>query len=301
MSTTTTRAAASAREQATAGDAREVTLRGEGISKVYGKRSSAHTAVRPMDITVHSRSAIGVVGESGSGKSTLSRMLVGLESPTTGIVSLDGADIQRMERTADESRMLRRNVQYIAQDTFSSFDPRRKLRDAVAQPLRVLRGETGSEAEDRIAETMRLLRLDPAFLDKYPHQISGGQRQRFSIARALVVRPRVLLCDEVVSALDVSVQGAVLNTITAYCRDNAVGLVFVSHGLPATAFVADELLVMRHGEVVEHRPTADVLSAPAHPYTASLLDAYTRAPRHLLPADVELPDAAPDTVLEEAH
>lgn len=297
---TMTRAATTARDKSAAGDAREVTLRGEGISKVFGKRGNAHTAVRPMDITVHARSAIGVVGESGSGKSTLSRMLVGLEAPTTGVITLDGQDIQRMERAAEDSRALRRTVQYIAQDTFSSFDPRRRLRDAVAQPLKVLRGETGSEAEDRIADVMRILRLDPAFLDKYPHQISGGQRQRFSIARALVVRPRVLLCDEVVSALDVSVQGAVLNTIRAYCRDNLVGLVFVSHGLPATAFISEDLLVMRHGEVVEHRPTADVLAAPAHPYTASLLDAYTRAPRHLLPADVELPEVD-DHHLEEVR
>jgi peptide/nickel transport system ATP-binding protein len=279
------------RSMAMEGDSHESTLRGINISKVYGRRNTAHVAVRPFDITVGSRSAIGVVGESGSGKSTLSRMLVGLESPTTGTVSLDGEDIAEMAKRPDTFRRLRRSIQYIAQDTFSSFDPRRKMRDSVALPLRVLRGEVGSEAEDRIADMMRLLRLDPAFLNKQPHEISGGQRQRFAIARALVVRPRLLLCDEVVSALDVSVQGAVLNTITAYCRDNAVGLVFVSHGLPATAFVADELLVMSRGEVVEHRPTQDVLTAPAHPYTVGLLAAYTRPPRHLLPPDVELPDA----------
>jgi ABC-type glutathione transport system ATPase component len=279
-----------------------VELRGTRIGKVFGRRSSRHVAVRPLDIAITSTTAVGIVGESGSGKSTLSRMLVGLERPTTGTITLDGRDIASMDASAETGREFRRSVQYVAQDTFSSFDPRRKLRDALATPLRVLRGETGSEAEDRMVATLGLLRLDPRFLDKYPHEISGGQRQRFSLARALVVRPRVLLCDEVVSALDVSVQGAVLNTIRSYCRENGVGLVFVSHGLPATAFISDELLVMRHGEVVEHRPTTDVLAAPAHPYTASLLDAYRRAPRHLVPVDEPLPEAVADidSVLEEA-
>lgn len=273
-----------------------VELRGTQIGKVFGRRSSRHVAVRPLDITITATTSVGVVGESGSGKSTLSRLLVGLERPSTGTITLDGRDIATMHAKAETERELRRSVQYVAQDTFSSFDPRRKLRDALATPLRVLRGKTGADAEEQMVDTLHLLRLDPRFLDKFPHEVSGGQRQRFALARALVVRPRVLLCDEVVSALDVSVQGAVLNTIRAYCRDNGVGLVFVSHGLPATAFIADELLVMRHGEVVEHRPTPDVLAAPAHPYTASLLDAYRRAPRHVVPVDEPLPDV----VLEEA-
>jgi ABC-type glutathione transport system ATPase component len=269
-----------------------VTLRAESVTKVFGRRERAHTAVQPLDLTVDSRSAIGIVGESGSGKSTLSRMLVALEHPTDGRILLDGVDIFEMDHKPETGRQLRRTVQYVAQDTFSSFDPRRSLRDALATPLRVLRGITGAEADERIAEIARLLRLKPEMIDKYPHQVSGGQRQRFALARALVVRPRILLCDEVVSALDVSVQGAVLNTIKTYCSDHSVGLVFVSHGLPATAFIADELLVMRNGHVVEHRPTQDVLSAPEHEYTASLLDAYRRAPRHIVALDEPLPEAS---------
>ncbi|NQX14064.1 ATP-binding cassette domain-containing protein [Microbacteriaceae bacterium VKM Ac-2855] len=262
-----------------------VSLRAEGLSKSFGKGTTRHVAVQPLDLEITSRTSLGIVGESGSGKSTLSRLLVGLERPTEGDVTLNGRSVQQLLRTASGARELRRTVQYVAQDTFSSFDPRRTLRDAVATPLRVLRGVRGAEAEAEIRDVLALLKLDPAHLDRYPSQLSGGQRQRFSLARSLVVRPRVLLCDEVVSALDVSVQGAVLNMIRDYCETYQVGLGFVSHGLPATAFVADSLLVMRHGAVVEHGPTEQLLEHPEHPYTVALLDAYTRAPRHLVPVE----------------
>jgi ABC-type dipeptide/oligopeptide/nickel transport system ATPase subunit len=259
-------------------------LRAENISKVYGRGAHALPAVSPIDVEFTSRSAVGIVGESGSGKSTLSRILVGLERPTTGTVTLSGRDIATMEAKTASYRELRRTVQYVAQDTSSSFDPRRTLKDAVATPLRVLRGVTGDEARIEIGEILDLLRLDPAQLERYPSEVSGGQRQRFALARALVVRPRLLFCDEVVSALDVSVQGAVLNTVKAYCESHSVGLVFVSHGLPATAFISTHLLVMRHGAVVEYGPTQDLIDNPRHPYTATLLAAHTREPAHVLSA-----------------
>lgn len=269
-----------------------VSLRAEGLTKSFGKGATRHVAVQPLDLEITSRTSLGIVGESGSGKSTLSRLLVGLERPTAGEVTLNGRSVQQLLSTAAGARELRRTVQYVAQDTFSSFDPRRTLRDAVATPLRVLRGVRGAEAEAEIREVLALLKLDAAHLDRYPSQLSGGQRQRFSLARSLVVRPRVLLCDEVVSALDVSVQGAVLNMIRDYCETYQVGLGFVSHGLPATAFVADSLLVMRHGAVVEHGPTEQLLDHPEHPYTQALLDAYTRAPRHLVPVEPIEPELA---------
>ncbi|MFT4262794.1 MAG: ATP-binding cassette domain-containing protein [Nocardioides sp.] len=258
-----------------------VTLQAEGLARVFGRGRSRHVAVQPLDLAIDSQTSLGIVGESGSGKSTLSRLLVGLDTPTEGEVLLDGTTIRRMLGTPSGMRRFRRTVQFVAQDTFSSFDPRRKLRDSVATPLRVLRGVRGEEAEQEILDVLSLLKLDPAFLERYPSQISGGQRQRFALARALVVRPRILMCDEVVSALDVSVQGAVLNMIREYCDTHAVGLGFVSHGLPATAFIASTLLVMRHGEVVEYGPTAQVIDDPQHEYTKELLDAYRRGPRHL--------------------
>jgi peptide/nickel transport system ATP-binding protein len=255
-----------------------VALVAEGVSRVYGSRRSPVVAVAPVDFVVDSDSALGIVGESGSGKSTLSRMLVGLESVSTGAVTYNGANIASFTRTRTGRIDFRRAVQFVAQDTSSSFDPRHTLGQAVATPLRVLRGITGSEAEDQIAYVLRLLQLDPAHLKRYPNEVSGGQRQRFAIARALVVRPRILLCDEVVSALDVSIQGAVLNTLKQFCYRNRVGLGFISHGLPAAAFIARELVVMRQGEIVERGETMQVLNDPRHPYTAKLLDAYLGDP-----------------------
>ncbi|SDG40036.1 ABC transporter ATP-binding protein [Pseudonocardia oroxyli] len=255
-----------------------VSLRAEAMSRSFGR----HVAVQPLDLEITSTTSLGIVGESGSGKSTLSRLLVGLDRPTEGRVTLDGADVAQLLRSRAGTRDLRRTVQYVAQDTFSSFDPRRTLRDAVATPLRVLRGLDRDAAEAEILPVLDLLKLERRMLERYPAQLSGGQRQRFALARSLVVKPRILLCDEVVSALDVSVQGAVLNMIRDFCESEEVGLGFVSHGLPATAFVADELLVMCRGEVVEHGPTQQVLDAPTHPYTVTLLDAYRRGPRPLL-------------------
>lgn len=261
------------------------TLRAENVSRVFGRGHSRNVAVRPLDLEIDSGTSLGIVGESGSGKSTLLRLLVGLDMPTGGEVLFDGTPIRRLMSTPSGMRQFRRAVQLVAQDTFSSFDPRRTLRDAVATPLRVLRGIKGEPAETEMRDVLALLKLDPAFLDRYPGQLSGGQRQRFALARALVVRPRILMCDEVVSALDVSVQGAVLNMIRDYCNAYDVGLGFVSHGLPATAFIASSLIVMRNGEVVERGATTDVLNRPQHPYTQALLDAYRRAPRQLVPAD----------------
>ena len=260
-----------------------VALRADGVSRVYGSRWAPFVAVKQLDFEVNSDSAIGIVGESGSGKSTLSRILVGLESASSGEVTYNGANIAKFTQFRTGLLDFRCAVQFVAQDTSSSFDPRRTLLDAVATPLRVLRGRTGSEAMDQIAEVLRLLRLDPAHLKRYPNEVSGGQRQRFALARSLVVQPRILLCDEVVSALDVSVQGAVLNMLKDYCEGNQVGLAFVSHGLPATAFVARELVVMRHGEIVERGETEQVLRDPQHPYTAELLDAYRGGRRAAVP------------------
>lgn len=253
-----------------------VALRGDGIGRTYGGRRHPFAAVRPLDFEIDSTSALGIVGESGSGKSTLARMLVGLEPVSSGVVTYNAAPLPQFLRSRSGRLDFRAAVQFVAQDTSSSFDPRRTLHDAVATPLRVLRGVTGTAAEEQILDVLALLQLDPTHLRRYPSEVSGGQRQRFAIARALVVRPRILICDEVVSALDVSVQGTVLNIIKEYCATNEVGLAFVSHGLPATAFIARELVVMRAGEVVERGPTRQVLDDPQHPYTAALLAAYRR-------------------------
>ena len=246
----------------------------EQLGKTFGRSGSGTPAVDDISMKITSGSAIGIVGESGSGKSTLVRMMCGLLSPTTGSVSYNGVELNGVLSSRAGRRDFRSKVQYVAQDTTSSFDPRRTLRDAVRLPAMRLLGMNTKTADARVDETLASLELDPAMADRFPTEVSGGQRQRFSIARALVVEPRILLCDEVVSALDVSVQGAILNMLRQYCIDADCGLVFVSHGLPATAFIARELVVMRHGVIVEQGTTDEVVERPRDPYTVELLDAY---------------------------
>ena len=264
-----------------------VSVTATNVRRNFGSRRAPFVAVDDVSLTVTSSSSIGIVGESGSGKSTLSRLLVGLDRPTSGSIGLDGvvtegrpsAEVGALAASPRGNRQLRRVVQFVGQDTSGSFDPRWTLRQAVRRPAQQLRGLSAAEADAEIDELLVELGLDPATADRHPGQVSGGQRQRFSLARGLIARPRILMCDEVVSALDVSVQGAILNLVKRYCREHRCGLVFVSHGLPATAFVADEIVVMNSGKVVEHGLSREVLKAPRHPYTESLVNAYRRGER----------------------
>lgn len=244
------------------------------VVKDFGntKRSDRGPALAGVTLTVDGRTRVGIVGESGSGKSTMSRIMVGLERPTTGQVLYRGRDVHRMATGAKQE--FRREVQMIGQDTSSSFDPRRTLRDSVRRPAQTLLGVDRARADELVDETLAMVGIGPAMVDRRPTDVSGGQRQRIAIARALVVKPRILVCDEVVSALDVSVQGTVLNFLKAYCEEAEAGLVFVSHGLPATAFVTREMVVMKDGRIVEQGPVSSVVDDSEHPYTRSLIDAY---------------------------
>jgi ABC-type glutathione transport system ATPase component len=257
----------------------DVLVQAVGVSRTFGHGRTAHPALHPTDLSVGPGTSLGVVGESGSGKSTLSRLLVGLDTPTSGRVEFEGRNVAELLSTQGGRADFRRAVQFVGQDTTSTFDPLRTLRDAVLQPVLRLTEHRGATANRLVDETLERLGLDPALADRRPAQVSGGQRQRFSLARGLVVQPRVLVCDEVVSALDVSVQGRILNLVKDLCAEQGTGLVFVSHGLPATAFVARDLVVMQSGRVVERGTSEQLLSAPEHPYTQSLLAAYSRGRR----------------------
>lgn len=246
----------------------------DGVRKDFGRGQRKVTAVQPVDLSVGADSKVGVIGESGSGKSTLARMIVGLEQPSSGTISYQGRPVAEWLATRADRLAYRQQVQYVAQDT-TSFDPRQTFFEAVSVPLRILRGVTDRrEVRERLDAIADDLSLDPALYSRHPHQVSGGQRQRFALARSLVVEPRLLICDEVVSALDVSVQGAVLNLIKSHVTRHRMGLVFVAHGLPAVTFISSELLVMRHGVVVERGAVGRVVDAPQHAYTRELLDAY---------------------------
>jgi ABC-type oligopeptide transport system ATPase subunit len=251
-----------------------VDLAAHKVSKYYGAPRDRFCAVRQVSLDLKAGAMVGIVGESGSGKSTLIRLLLGLVSPTDGTVSFNGNDVSGLLRNKQTKVAFRRTVQFVPQDTASSFDPMKTLRDAVRLPAMRLLGLNRQAADKCVDTTLETLSIPPALADRYPREVSGGQRQRFAIARAVVIQPRFLVCDEAVSALDVSVQGSILNLLKDYCETTGAGVAFVSHSLPATAFIANELVVMHRGDVVERGPTQTVLERPNHPYTASLIAAY---------------------------
>lgn len=255
-------------------------LRLEGVGRSFGHGRSRFTAVKDVSLRIEPGARVGIVGESGSGKSTLSRMIAALDAPDQGEIFVNDVALSQIRRKRSLLLDYRRAVQMVVQDSSSSFDPLQKLRTAVRTPAMQLGGLDRQRADERVDETLTALGLPLELAERWPQELSGGQRQRFSLARALVVRPRVLICDEVVSALDVSVQGRVLNMIKRYCMEDGAALIFVTHGLPAAAFISDRLIVMRHGDVVENEATKQVLNNPQHEYTKELLDAYHGAPVH---------------------
>jgi ABC-type glutathione transport system ATPase component len=229
--------------------------------------ASVH-AVRGVTFDVQAGERFGIVGESGSGKSTLLRLLAGLDRPTSGSVVVDGTDIAGLP----EARLgfLRKRLQLVFQDPMSSLDPRMRVRDIIAEPL-VAQGIGARQG--RVSELLAAVGLSPDAADRFPHQFSGGQRQRISIARALAPRPGILLADEPVSALDVSVRAQVLNLITDLVADLALTLVFVSHDLSVVRHLCDRVAVMHQGQIVETGPTRGVYDHPQHPYTRALVSA----------------------------
>ncbi len=249
-------------------------LQGFGVTKQFGSGHNRFTAVDHLDFEFGPGVRWGIVGESGSGKSTLARMLVGLELPTSGELLCIGTEVSRLVQMRVSRIDFRRHVQFVQQDTTSSFDPRLTLRQALRIPVQKLTGVDKGTADKVINETLEMLHVDPALATRYPSQVSGGQRQRFAIARSLAVKPRLLVCDEVVSALDVSVQGAVLNILKEYSEKTEAGIIFVSHGLPAVAFLSEEMLAMRDGQIVESGPANRLVTQPEHEYLASLVRAY---------------------------
>ncbi len=249
-------------------------LRASSVTKVFGDaRNAFHKAVDDVTFAIGEGETIGIIGGSGSGKSTLARLLLGITVPSAGRVTFDGEDLCVLLEVSASRIAFRRSVQFIAQDTTSSFDPLRTLRDFVRTPLQWLLGFDRKKADAEVDRTFMMLSLPTALADRYPREVSGGQRQRVAIARALVVKPRILVCDEAVSALDVSVQGEILNFLKAYCRENGAGLVFISHSVPAAAFIAEKIAVMSNGRIVETGPTREIVSHSSHPYTAKLIDA----------------------------
>ncbi|MGN6597876.1 MAG: ATP-binding cassette domain-containing protein [Actinomycetes bacterium] len=225
-------------------------------------------ALRGVSFEVQQGERFGVVGESGSGKSTLLRLLAGLDRPTSGSIEIDGTEISRLPER--KLRFLREKLQLVFQDPMSSLDPRMRVRDIVAEPL-VAQGLPARR--ERVAELLQAVGLPPQAKDRYPHQFSGGQRQRISVARALAPRPSILIADEPVSALDVSVRAQVLNLLIDLVEQLHLTLVFVSHDLSVVRHVCDRVAVMHNGEIVEIGQTEQLYRDPQHPYTRKLVAA----------------------------
>jgi len=231
---------------------------------------SVTIAVDDVSLTLSRGETLGVVGESGSGKSTLARCMIRLLDPDAGSVLLDGADIAHM--TAGTLRPLRRRIQMVFQDPFSSLNPHQRIGDIVTAGPRAY-GEAPKAARARAVEMLRLVGLNPQTMDRLPHEFSGGQRQRIGLARALMLRPDVLIADEPVSALDVTVQAQVLQLLDDVRRQMNLAMLFITHDMRVAAQVCHRVMVMRHGKVVECGPTRDIFAAPSSDYTKALLAA----------------------------
>ena len=228
-------------------------------------------AINGVSFTIKKGRSFGVVGESGCGKSTLARCVMGLESLTRGSVSFRGRNIHDLP--LEDLRQLRRHFQMVFQDPFGSLDPRQKIHRIVAEPVEALESTTHDERRARVIEVLNAVGLKESDTDKYPHEFSGGQRQRIAIARALITRPALIVADEPVSALDVSVQAQVLNLLQDLQDEFGVTYLLISHDLAVVKFVCDEVAVMNEGVFVERGPTEEIFANPQHDYTKTLLSA----------------------------
>jgi oligopeptide transport system ATP-binding protein len=246
---------------------------------IFGARIGDVRAVDDVSLTMHAGETLGLVGESGCGKSTLGRTLIRLEEPTDGRVLFDGNDITGASRT--ELFRLRRDIQMIFQDPYSSLNPRMTVGEIVREPLIVHRIGNRAEQIEKVRALLEIVGLTGDMLQRYPHEFSGGQRQRVGIARALTLDPRMVIADEPVSALDVSVQSQVLNLMVRLQAELQLTYIFISHDLSVVEHVSDTLAIMYLGRIVEKGPVDAIFSTPMHPYTRALIAAIPRPePRH---------------------
>ncbi|MBA3728617.1 MAG: dipeptide ABC transporter ATP-binding protein [Actinobacteria bacterium] len=259
---------------------RDVILKVENLVKhfpltqgiVFKKHVGAVKAVEGVSFDLYRGETLGLVGESGCGKSTVAKLLLRLEEATSGSAIYDGKDIFKLPRK--ELRALRRNIQIVFQDPYASLNPRMTVGDIVAEPWEIHQGRMGkAERRSRVQDLLARVGLDPDHVNRYPHQFSGGQRQRIGIARALALNPDIIICDEPVSALDVSVQAQVVNLLNALQSDFNLSYIFIAHDLAVVRHISDRVAVMYLGKIMEVGNQDQIYDRPTHPYTQALLSA----------------------------
>lgn len=248
----------------------------ENLTKTFGRGSAQAVAVEDVSFTLDAGGSLGIVGESGSGKTTTARMVIGLERPTGGRIRFRGEDRTMPARSARRLRERGRSIQIVFQDPYTSLDRRQRIGDCLAEVVRVHFSLGHDDVKARVRQLAALVGLDDRQLLALPKALSGGQRQRVAIARALAAEPEILILDEAVSALDVSIQAQILNLLSDIREKKGVSYLFISHDLAVIRQITDDTIVMRHGAVVEHGPTSDVLDAPKNPYTRLLRDSVPR-------------------------
>ncbi len=248
------------------------TLEARDVVKTFtirGGRTRLLNAVNHVSLAVGPGEIVGLVGESGSGKTTVARILIGIEQPTSGKVFYRGREVV----SRADWRALRREVQYVFQNPLTSLCPTMRIGDALNEPLAIHNVCPRPARRERVARMLETVGLHPDLAGRLPHQLSGGQRQRVNLARALILEPKILICDEIVSGLDVSIQAQVLQLLLRLQQIFSLSLIFISHDLRVIHYLCDRVLVMYLGEIVEEGPTSDVFDAPKHPYTQILLAA----------------------------
>lgn len=242
-----------------------------GRKELFRKETRAVKAVDGVQFSIPQCQTLGVVGESGCGKSTLGRAILRLHEPTSGQVFYEGKNL--LEYDKEQMRNLRKELQIIFQDPYSSLNPRMTVKELIQSPLDVFSIGTRKERQERVAELMEKVGLPLEFMNRYPHEFSGGQRQRIVIARALVLNPKFVVCDEPVSALDVSVRAQVLNLMKDLQRELNLTYLFISHDLSVVRYICDRIMVMYLGKVMEIADKKDLYENPCHPYTKALMSA----------------------------
>lgn len=271
------------------------------VRKGFGSKGASLKALDGVSVSVEENRVLGIVGESGSGKSTLARIMLALLKPDSGSVEFEGRNVFGL--SGKELKAFRRAVQIVFQDPFASLNPRVTVFDAISEPLKIHGLAASGQIKDKVVSLLSEVGLGPETLERYPHEFSGGQRQRICIARALAVSPRLIVADEPLSALDVSIQAQIINILAGLKARTGMSYVFISHDLRVVEYLSDEVAVMYLGRVVEHAGAEQLFAGPLHPYTVGLLasapgldpshKSLRQAPKGDVPSPIDIPPGCP--------